>query len=880
MANIEDDTRCKELTRPIQKSEKMSGNYATAAAGAAFFKKKPTAATIKMVPVQPLLPLKEPQQLLTPNELCSAVIKRVEDSNFCEKHKAKGAPLAMLALAEELVDKVIRPKDTMKYFNGITLTVPNYEDAYNNPHYHSIFGQKLLLVDWERVYGIKVTCPSAMCSGVLKNTRTNFSKNKTLFPIYGIEGPPAWCIVQSMACSCCRRQFSANDGDTLVNLPPHITNEYHVNTAYASANATCHISRNAAKVFASIMVTYGNGELCSKLLYDAINRSYIKRIEVYYSYATLMRKEGATKEYLPKDGTFIKQSPPLGDTIRDLYNAAALSTNNRWGISDFERHTREIQGVKLDGGIFAQDHTFEPIKNYMKSVGAKAAWDAASQTGEIASVVLVRSTKTEDFAQAAQQLLNRLHFKPKVMYSDTWPNKKEFWNKKGIDGKLGLFHYQKRIISTLKKTHIDYFDAITDLLAALYAYCPEDYEKLLAALKDGSLSKSNRKYSSSEITAMKGTKMFRDQYAKYLRKQMHENQTIIQMLDDWFCKCKVTSSDPENKPAHGRLDPVRMIPLFTAETKTAVECCKEKACFLTDPMPLKDMYQEILPNPNASHQLTEYLSLRGESKLEAFHDRFAHFANCGMRESLADNLNLAGTARYNLSIRHVRALVSTNNENPHDRLKDRRKIPAAWEKVVAFFNHSELWHINQMATSLGCSSPFPKAEVLVPDNGERFFSQYLTKTLPSVQPQKYGEDGECLCTLCTETTTTNTSTNTTTSPPMEPNEQNAGNKYNNNNNTPASTTTTTPTVERHRGKIVNKASRQTQCAVAKSNWPASLVNQHHQPTPIFPHPQYQQFIPMPYQLPFYIPPPACCTKYAEWLQRRVGRPPHHHFCPF
>ena len=344
---------------------------------------------------------------------------------------------------------------------------------------------------------------------------------------------------------------------------------------------------------------------------------------------------------------------------------------NRWGISDFERHTREIQDVKVEGGIFAQDHTFEPIKNYRKDLGAKAAWDVATQTGEIATVVLVKSTKTEDFSHAAQQLLKREHFNPQVMYSDTWPNKKEFWNQLGVEGRLGLFHYQKRIISTLKKTHIDYFDAITDLLAALYAYCPEDYEKLLSALKDGSLSRTGRKYSSVEITQMKGTKTFRDRHAKYLRKQMYEKQTIRQMLDDWFCKYKVTSSDPENRPAHGRLDPIRLIPLFTADTKSAVDCCKVNAEFLTDPMPLTDMYQTILPNPNSTHQLTEYLSLRGESKLEVFHDRFAHFANCGMRESLADSLNLAGTARYNLTIRHVRALVSTNNiENPTNNIEN------------------------------------------------------------------------------------------------------------------------------------------------------------------------------------------------------------------
>jgi len=226
-----------------------------------------------------------------------------------------------------------------------------------------------------------------------------------------------------------------------------------------------------------------------------------------------------------------------------------------------------------------------------------------------------------------------------------------------------LFHYQKRIISTLKKKHIDYNVAVTDLLAGLYVYHSEDYENLLVVLKNGSLSRSGKRYSLEDISDLKRSSTFRDRYLKYLRKKLHQPETICQMLDDWFCKYKVTSSDPTNKPAGGRLDPDRMEPLFTSDTKPAIENCKEKACYLSDPLSLEEMYQQILPNPNSTHQLTEYLSLRGESKLEAFHDRFAHFANCGMRNSLADNLNLAGTARYNLTIRHKRCLVSRKNSN-------------------------------------------------------------------------------------------------------------------------------------------------------------------------------------------------------------------------
>ena len=154
----------------------------------------------------------------------------------------------------------------------------------------------------------------------------------------------------------------------------------------------------------------------------------------------------------------------------------------------------------------------------------------------------------------------------------------------------------------------------------------------------------------------------------------------------------------------------------------------------------------MLPNPNSSHQLTEFLSKRGESKLEAFHDRLAHFANCGMRNSLADNLNLAGAARFNISIRHKRSLVTT--ENPSEKqLLDRKSMPATWERIVPCFNHSELWHANNMAKSVGSEHPFPHAKVLQKHNGETFFSDYVS-TLKEIGKKQRGPAGECLCQLC------------------------------------------------------------------------------------------------------------------------------------
>ena len=85
------------------------------------------------------------------------------------------------------------------------------------------------------------------------------------------------------------------------------------------------------------MTTYGNGDMCSRLLYRAVNEAYLERVASYYSYhKQCARSNKAVAAYVRKDGTFIKAFPPLGDTIREAYDEACTSVNNAWGISDYE----------------------------------------------------------------------------------------------------------------------------------------------------------------------------------------------------------------------------------------------------------------------------------------------------------------------------------------------------------------------------------------------------------------------------------------------------------------------------------------------------------------------------------------------------------------
>ena len=87
--------------------------------------------------------------------------------------------------------------------------------------------------------------------------------------------------------------------------------------------------------------------------------------------------------------------------------------------------------------------------------------------------------------------------------------KVDYWEKifgKELEGRLGLFHFTQRIINALQKCHIDYSLAINALLNSVYIYNQQDYETLLLALKEGTLS--GTKHTDEDIADMKSMKYF------------------------------------------------------------------------------------------------------------------------------------------------------------------------------------------------------------------------------------------------------------------------------------------------------------------------------------------------------------------------------------
>ena len=83
-----------------------------------------------------------------------------------------------------------------------------------------------------------------------------------------------------------------------------------------------------------------------------------------------------------------------------------------------------------------------------------------------------------------------------------------------------------------------------------------------------------------------------------------------------------------------------------------------------------------------------------ESKLEKAHHAIAHFANTGMRHTLADYLGMAGLALYNLRIcyRHKVAELPAAK---------RALIPTAFQNAPAFTNHLRLSRNNSLGRQAG-----------------------------------------------------------------------------------------------------------------------------------------------------------------------------------
>ena len=185
--------------------------------------------------------------------------------------------------------------------------------------------------------------------------------------------------------------------------------------------------------------------------------------------------------------------------------------------------------------------------------------------------------------------------------------------------------------------------------------------------------------------------------------------------------------------------------LFLRSTKHQFDENQGKAYGILDVLGIDVLFEPIAASYRAVCKLPKWFNNRGvESKLEKAHHALSHFGNDGMGNDLCDTLNLEGTATYNRNIRFRRLLSLMTAE------ERKAFAPATYQEYHPHTDHCRLAFLNRLGREVGLFIDVHfDVEILPPDNGERFFSEYLIQQI--LRMKNFPPDpvtGRCMCNRC------------------------------------------------------------------------------------------------------------------------------------
>ena len=204
------------------------------------------------------------------------------------KHRRSPSVSAVLPQTKDFQDGISR------YYELFPMGTCEFKFAKDissqpSPVYHLLEEETMVYLDWQLSYpNLALPCPNCAAEGTansdsfLCHDRTNFGKNKALFPIWTMQGTPIWCIVMTYACKSCKKAVRANDGQLLHMLPAHVSATYPVPPRYATSGPF-HLHNEVVTFLDSVMKTYGNAEFVSAHLVQNLGRFYQTKLATYLS---------------------------------------------------------------------------------------------------------------------------------------------------------------------------------------------------------------------------------------------------------------------------------------------------------------------------------------------------------------------------------------------------------------------------------------------------------------------------------------------------------------------------------------------------------------------------------------------------------------------
>ena len=743
-------------------------------------------------------------------------------------------------------------------------------------NYHVIEGRTIYIVWWGlNLPGQKLWCKKCGIGEFIKQ-QFDFVTHGFATPLCDISGVTSYAISMNYRCNHCGKTSKANDGELYHQIPFHLRQGYPVDSRYAIRNEM-HLTLTSTRIMEKLLLTYSNGEHFSRIMHEMRGHIYNDKEEQLYTQAVETATVLAGKFISFR--SFIGRYSPDGKKVRQMLEDGSTSDLNSTMISDVDRYTREIQGV-IAIISSASDHTFAAAKNYARKDidGARTIFTITTESGEIACAVVVESTGASQFSHALEQFLQRDGCCPKLHVTDNFPCNKELQKllfHPNTCFRLGLFHFTKRITSTMRKEHCDFYIAVRSLSRCLYYEEQTDVDKVLEALRAGALAgpDPNSEEAIGEIRSGKTWKQFN----QYIRTWMYAEGEIKVRMNKWF------------KEYTACVDPSTKFNLFTPETKPMFLRCYQRAVLITDALTREELYVEVLPSKGSRSGLTTYIGNRGvESKLEKRHHAIGHYANRYMKAELADALNLAGVARDNSSVRYRIKIAKMNKE-------ERARINTSFHNCPPFMDESLLQHINKLGRSAGLDCDVHQDVRLLPnDTGEVFFSKYHTQQ--KLRNKQYMPTmlGQCTCPACAgagsnQHKKTNTRTNKNDTTIVAAAEEFAIQEVLHDDTKPSLPSfggaVSTP--------VLCKTETSSVAAFVNTNLPSAVSvpiapypfalpsfypQQHYQPTASYynqPINNWNQSFPLLQPNPSF-----CCDKYRDWkgIGTNFGRPPHAKDC--
>ena len=204
----------------------------------------------------------------------------------------------------------------------------------------------------------QMNCPCGNCNGKMSHDKYDFTRYGGVTPLQDISGITSYAISMWYDCNKCTRRYKANDGRLFFQVPFRYRQGYPVDPRFA-IKYEHHLTLTTTRVLESLMLTYGNGDQISKMLYELLGLKYEDLQESFFDH--VIETNQKTNCGIPSFHEFHRGKVGIGGfAVCDRYDFAAASALTSTGISSNERRRNEIQAVTCQK-VSASDHTFATI---------------------------------------------------------------------------------------------------------------------------------------------------------------------------------------------------------------------------------------------------------------------------------------------------------------------------------------------------------------------------------------------------------------------------------------------------------------------------------------------------------------------------------------